>query len=76
MGQSALYCSEIVWKAYDNALGIELAPLSKLKQFDLSSSEVKQLLQQRYGHNIPSNETVIALQAIFASTVLVEVDRK
>ena len=72
----ALYCSEIVWKAYHDALGIELAPLSKLKQFDLSSSEVKQLMQQRYGQNIPLNETVIAPQAIFASTALVEVDRK
>lgn len=41
----ALYCSEIVWKAYHDALDIELAPLSKLKQFDLSSSEVKQLMQ-------------------------------
>ena len=72
----ALYCSEIVWKAYHDALGIELAPLSKLKQFDLSSSEVKQLMQQRYGQNIPLNQTVIAPQAIFASTALVEVDRK
>ena len=72
----ALYCSEIVWKAYHDALGIELAPLSKLKQFDLSSFEVKQLMQQRYGQNIPLNETVIAPQAIFASTALVEVDRK
>ncbi|MEJ5034028.1 YiiX family permuted papain-like enzyme [Acinetobacter sp. MYb191] len=72
----ALYCSEIVWKAYHDALGIELAPLSKLKQFDLSSSEVKQLMQQRYGQNIPLNETVIAPQTIFSSTALVEVDRK
>ena len=72
----ALYCSEIVWKAYHDALGIELAPLSKLKQFNLSSPEVKQLMQQRYGQSIPLNETVIAPQAIFASTALVEVDRK
>ena len=72
----ALYCSEIVWKAYHDALGIELAPLSKLKQFNLSSPEVKQLMQQRYGKNIPLNETVIAPQAIFASTALIEVDRK
>lgn len=72
----ALYCSEIVWKAYHDALGIELAPLSKLKQFDLSSSEVKKLMQQRYGQSIPLNGTVIAPQTIFASTALVEVDRK
>ena len=33
-------------------------------------------MQQRYGQNIPLNETVIAPQAIFASTALIEVDRK
>ncbi len=66
----AIYCSEIVWKAYDQALGIQLAPLQKLKQFDLSAPQVKKLMQQRYGNKIPFNETVIAPQAIFSSKLL------
>lgn len=66
----AIYCSEIVWKAYQHALGIQLAPLQKLKDFDLSDAKVKALMQQRYGKNIPLQETVIAPQAIFASKQL------
>ncbi len=58
----AIYCSEIVWKAYQHALGIELSPLQQLKQFDLKQNEVQRLMRQRYGQNIPLNEQVIALR--------------
>ena len=69
----AIYCSEIVWKAYKNALGIELAPLEKLKSFDLSDPKVKALMKQRYGQTIPLQESVIAPSAIFNSTKLITV---
>jgi len=69
----AIYCSEIVWKAYQKALGIELAPLDKLKHFDLSDPRVKALMKQRYGQNIPLEETVIAPSAIFNSKQLMTV---
>lgn len=69
----AIYCSEIVWKAYNDALGIQLAPLQKLKSFDLSDAQVKALMKQRYGQNIPLQETVIAPKAIFESKHLVTV---
>ena len=68
-----IYCSEIVWKAYDQALGIQLAPLQKLKQFDLTDSKVKTLMSQRYGKNVPLNETVIAPNAIYNSKKLIVV---
>ena len=69
----AIYCSEIVWKAYKNALGIELAPLDHLKSFDLTDPSVKTLMKQRYGQRIPLNEAVIAPSAIFNSKTLVTV---
>ena len=69
----AIYCSEIVWKAYNDALGIQLAPLQKLKSFDLSDVKVKALMKQRYGQNIPLQETVIAPKAIFESKQLITV---
>lgn len=69
----AIYCSEIVWKAYNDALGIQLAPLQKLKSFDLSDAQVKALMKQRYGQNIPLQETVIAPKAIFESKQLIMV---
>lgn len=71
----AIYCSEIIWKAYNQALGIQLAPLQHLKQFDLKQSSVQKLMKQRYGQNIPLNETVIAPKAIYDSKYLQEVFR-
>lgn len=70
----SIYCSEIVWKAYDKALGIQLAPLQSLKQFDLSDPQVKALMKQRYGNRIPLNETVIAPHAIYQSKHLIKVE--
>ncbi len=70
----AIYCSEIVWKAYQYALGIELAPLEKLQSFDLTDRSVKALMQQRYGQHIPLQETVITPSAIFNSKKLKMVD--
>lgn len=67
----AIYCSEIVWKAYKNALGIELAPLDQLKSFDLTDPSVKALMKQRYGKTIPLQEKVIAPSALFNSKKLV-----
>ena len=67
----AIYCSEIVWKAYKNALGIELAPLDQLKSFDLTDPSVKVLMKQRYGKTIPLQEKVIAPSALFNSKKLV-----
>lgn len=70
----SIYCSEIVWKAYDKALGIQLAPLQSLKQFDLSDPQVKALMKQRYGNQIPLNETVITPHAIYQSKHLIKVE--
>ena len=75
-GDDAIYCSEIVWKAYDQALGIKLAPLQKLKQFNLTDPKVKSLMKTRYGEKIPLTETVIAPQAIFESKLLKTVQQK
>ncbi|WP_173910279.1 YiiX family permuted papain-like enzyme [Acinetobacter sp. Marseille-Q1618] len=66
----AIYCSEIVWKAYKNALGIELAPLQQLKDFDLSHTKVKALMQQRYSKSVPLQEQVISPKALFDSKLL------
>lgn len=68
-----IYCSELVWKAYQRASGIEIGPLKKLKEFDLSSAEVKKIMKQRYGKNIPLNETVISPADIFNSPKLMTI---
>lgn len=71
-----IYCSELVWKLYQSAAGIELAPLARLDSFDLSSPAVRARLRERYGDKVPRDEPVIAPAAIFNSPLLVEVDRR
>jgi hypothetical protein len=65
-----IYCSELVWKIYKEGANIEVGKLKKLSDFDLTSAEVKALMQQRYGKNVPLNETVISPADIFESEEL------
>lgn len=65
-----IYCSELVWKIYKEALGIEIGALQLLSDFDLSNKAVKQKLAERYGNQIPMNEKVISPAAMFNSDLL------
>ncbi|MBO9662227.1 YiiX family permuted papain-like enzyme [Dokdonella sp.] len=65
-----LYCSELVWKLYDRALGVRLGERAKLGDFALDDPLVRAKLRERYGKNIPLDETVISPQAMFASPLL------
>lgn len=65
-----LYCSELVWKLYDSAAGIQLAPLAELRTFNLRSPAVQQKIKERYGKQVPLSEPVIAPVAIFDSPLL------
>ena len=68
-----IYCSELIWKIYQRATGVEIGKLEKLKDFDLSDEVVKQKMKERYGDNIPYNETVISPASIFNSDLLITV---
>ncbi|WP_343558687.1 YiiX family permuted papain-like enzyme [Sphingobacterium sp.] len=68
-----IYCSELIWKIYQRGAGIEVGKLEKLKDFDLSSAEVKSKLKERYGNRIPLEETVISPVSIFNSELLITV---
>ena len=65
-----IYCSELVWKIYDRALGIQIGNLQKIREFNLDTPAVKQKIRERYGNKIPLDETVIAPQAMFESPLL------
>jgi hypothetical protein len=67
---STIYCSELVWKLYDRALGIQVGKLRKLGDFDLSSPVVQGKMKQRYGDHVPLEETVISPADIFNSELL------
>jgi hypothetical protein len=68
-----IYCSELVWKIYDRALGLQLGKLQKLREFDLSDPTVKAKMKERYGDAMPMDETVISPGEIFSCPELIEV---
>lgn len=68
-----IYCSELIWKIYKRATGIQVGKLQKLSDFDLTNSAVKAKMKERYGTKIPLNETVISPAAIFDSENLITV---
>lgn len=71
-----LYCSELVWKIYKEAIGIEIGELQQLSEFDLSSNIVKTKMKERYGNHIPLNEKVISPIAMYNSKKLVTIEEK
>lgn len=61
-----IYCSELVWKIYERGSGVRIGRLQKLGEFDLSDPVVKTKMRQRYGKNVPMDETVISPGEMFA----------
>lgn len=68
-----IYCSELVYKIYHETLGIEVGPVQRLGDFDLTSPVVKAKLVERYGRSIPLNEPVVSPAGVFDSPRLVTV---
>jgi hypothetical protein len=68
-----IYCSELLWKMYQQATGREIGKLQTLREFDLGHSAVRAKLQERYGKHIPLDEKVISPVRIFESKELVTV---
>lgn len=68
--EDRVYCSELVWKIYKEALGIKIGDLRKLKEFDLSNPIVKAKLQERLGRKLSLEELVVSPASIFESDLL------
>jgi hypothetical protein len=68
-----IYCSELVWKIYRDAVDLKLGKLQKLREFDLADPIVKTRMRERYGAHVPLDEPVISPAAVFASPLLVPV---
>ncbi len=68
-----IYCSELIWKVYQRATGIEIGKLEKLQDFDLTNEAVKKKMKERYGNKLPMEETVISPASIFNSELLITV---
>lgn len=68
-----IYCSELIWKIYKRATGLEVGKLQKLKDFDLTDKTVQAIMKERYGDKIPMDEIVISPVAIYDSELLITV---
>lgn len=68
-----IYCSELVWKIYKEAIGLEVGELEELGDFNLTEKAVKQKLKERYGENIPKDELVISPSSMFNSNLLITI---
>lgn len=55
-----IYCSELIYKMYLRALGVEIGATRKLRDFDLAAPAVAAKLEERYGPAVPLEEVVIA----------------
>jgi hypothetical protein len=68
-----IYCSELVWKIYHCALGIDIGQLQRIRDFNLTDPVVAAVIRQRYGNTIPLDEPVIAPVAMYNSPLLITV---
>lgn len=68
-----IYCSELIWKIYQRATGIEIGKIQKLSDFDLTNEAVKQKMKERYRDKIPTEEIVISPAAVYDSDLLITV---
>lgn len=76
---STIYCSELVWKAYDNGLGIQLTTPERFKDFPLNGPYAQRLIKERYisqGRQLNLEEPVVSPVAILESDLLLDVARK
>jgi uncharacterized protein YycO len=65
-----IYCSELVWKAYERALGVQIGALQHLRDFDLSDAVVRAKMKERYGDRVPLDELVVSPASMFAANNL------
>ena len=68
-----IYCSELVWKMYKQALGVEIGQLETFRDFNLSDPVVVGKLEERFGVRIPLDEKVISPASMFGSDRLITV---
>ena len=71
-----LYCSELVYKAYERAANVRIGKTQRAGELQLASPLVQKKLKQRYGKKLQTfdaSQTVITPQAMFDDPALVTV---
>ena len=65
-----IYCSELVWKLYQEGLGLELAPLRTMGDYSFDDPRVANLVEKRWGHRFSADELVVAPSDLDTSSFL------
>lgn len=65
-----IYCSELVWKVFDEGAEIQLGNRQTIADFDLTHPAVQAKLKERFGDRIPRDEIVVSPVAIFEAPQL------
>ena len=70
-----IYCTELVWKAYDR-IGIEVSPISSYRDLDLTGERVQALIESRLkaGEELDMNEMIITPADIENSPDLIMIE--
>jgi cell wall-associated NlpC family hydrolase len=68
-----MYCSELVWKMYERALGIEIGALQRWSDLDLSSAAARRLAEKRLGRLPDPDGLVITPVRMMQSPLLTKV---
>jgi len=63
-----MYCSELAYKFYQELLGIELCEKRQLKEYSTDYPEVRKIMKQRYGDNVPWGEWMVSPEDLYKST--------
>ena len=74
-GDDKMYCSELVWKCYNEILGVELCKPRSYESYNLDDPLVRQAIHKRFGgrQNVPKNHKVVAPGDIATSELLKDV---
>ncbi|MDR1083422.1 MAG: peptidoglycan peptidase [Deltaproteobacteria bacterium] len=70
-----VYCSELVYKIYQRGAGMELVPLKTFGDYNLGSEAVLDLIEKRYGGELPLAEKAVAPSDLLQSPLLEVVGR-
>jgi hypothetical protein len=65
-----IYCSELVYKVYQRGAGLELVPLKRFQDYDLSHPAVQALIKKRFPEGLPLEEKAVAPADIIKSPFL------
>lgn len=71
-----IYCSELVWKAFERALDVELGTPHPVTDFDLEAPAVVGILAKRFPDGLPEGEVAVSPQDLADSALLERIARK